>query len=128
MTASVFRPGTSEVRSKKICRLLEQQFGLEPVANTRAALDESTRERIVQTAAVLAQLEKTGTSLEATDYTLTRQGATLTLRRRHDDSIALKAYQRQAETLAGKRGRLNAGGVRLVGGNEPSASSRQHWF
>jgi len=80
-----------QVRSKQVCRLLEQQFGLEPVANTRTALDQATRERLVQTAAVLAHLEQAGTSLEATDYTLTRQGATLTLRRKHDDSIALKA-------------------------------------
>ena len=94
------------IRSKKICRLLEQQFGLEPVANTRAALDQPTRERVVQTAAVLAQLEKTGTSLEATDYTLTRQGATLTLRRNHDDSIALKAYQDKQKRWRARGGDL----------------------
>ena len=95
-----------QVRSKKVCRLLEQQFGLEPVANTRAALDQATRERVVQTATVLAQLEKTGTSLEAADYTLTRQGATLTLRRRHDDSIALKAYQDKQKRWKARGGDL----------------------
>lgn len=95
-----------QVRSKKVCRLLEQQFGLEPVVNTRAALDQATRERLVQTAAVLAQLEKTGTSLEDSAYTLTRQGATLTLRRRHDDSIALKAYQDKQKRWRARGGDL----------------------
>jgi len=97
------------IRTQKVCRILEQQFGLEQLENTRDIKkpNQVTRDRMIQTAPVMERwLNQEKVDIHKGDhYTLLRQGATLTYRRQ-DGSVALKAYKNKQGKWKARRGDL----------------------
>jgi len=98
------------VRNQKVCRILEKQFGLEQLQNSRDIKkpDQAIKKRIVQTAPVMAELLKlrNGEEMKGAEYTLRQQGQTITYER-SDGTIALKAYQNRQGDWTARRGDLS---------------------
>ncbi len=98
------------IRTQKVCRILEKQFGLEQLQNSGDINkpDQATRHLIMQTAPIMAELlnQREGKPMKTEKGELTRQGKTITYQRA-DGTIALKAYQNRKENWTARSGDLS---------------------
>lgn len=98
------------IRTQKVCRILEKQFGLEQLQNSKDIKkpDQATRNLIVQTAPVMAELLSRGEGkpMKTEKGKLTRTGQTITFKRA-DGTIALKAYQNRKGNWTARSGNLS---------------------